>query len=82
MKWCWKLSIFSSVFYTPYSSFSLLLFVSFLTLLLIYSDLFNLPNLVEEVVGSIVEGGVSAIVGAASADVDAQITAAGAEIGV
>lgn len=46
------------------------------------SDLFNLPNLVEEVVGSIVEGGVSAIVGAASADVDAQITAAGAEIGV
>jgi hypothetical protein len=44
--------------------------------------LFNLPNLVEEVVSTIVEGGVSAIVEASSADVEAQITAAGAEIGV
>jgi hypothetical protein len=38
--------------------------------------------LVEEVVSTIVEGGVDAIVSASFSDIDAQITAAGAEVGV
>lgn len=46
------------------------------------SDLFNLPNLVEEVVTTIVEGGVSAIIEAASGEVNSQIDFAGSEIGV
>jgi len=46
------------------------------------SDLFNLPSIVEEVIGSIVEGGVSAIVEASVGEVEAAIDAAGSEIGV
>lgn len=46
------------------------------------SDLFNLPSLVEEVIGSIVEGGVSAIVDGSKADVESAIDRAGSEIGV
>lgn len=46
------------------------------------ADLFNLPSMVEEVIGSIVEGGVSAIVEGSVADIEAQIDAAGGELGV
>lgn len=38
--------------------------------------------MVEEIVTNIVEGGVSAIVESAASDVEAQITAAGVEVGV
>ncbi len=44
--------------------------------------MFNLPNLVEDVVSSIVEGGVGAIVEGSIGDIDAQITAAGTAVGV
>lgn len=43
-------------------------------------DLFNLPSLVEEVINSIVEGGVTAIVEGSSADIEAQIDACGAAV--
>lgn len=46
------------------------------------SDLFNLPSLVEEVIGSIVEGGVTAIVEGSTSDIESKIDEAGAEIGV
>lgn len=46
------------------------------------SDLFNLPSLVEEVIGSIVEGGVTAIVEGSTSDIEAAIDGAGGEIGV
>jgi hypothetical protein len=44
------------------------------------SDLFNLPNLVEEVVSSIVEGGVGAVVEGSKGDVETQIKNAGKEV--
>lgn len=46
------------------------------------SDLFNLPSMVEDVISSIVEGGVGAIVEGSTADIEAKINEAGAEVGV
>jgi hypothetical protein len=44
------------------------------------SGLFNLPSLVEEVIGTIIEGGVSAIVEGSVSDIDTQINECGVEI--
>jgi hypothetical protein len=46
------------------------------------SDLFNLSSLVEEVLGSIVDNAISAIVAGSVGDINQQIDAAGAAVGV
>lgn len=46
------------------------------------SDLFNLPSLVEEVIGNVVQGSVSAIIDGSTADIEAAIDGAGSEVGV
>lgn len=44
------------------------------------SGLFNLPSLVEEVIGTIIEGGVTAIVVGSTGEIDTQINECGVEV--
>ena len=46
------------------------------------ADLFNLPSLVEEVIGNIISAGITNVIESSISLFDAQITEAGTDIGI